>query len=374
MKHIFIRFFFLVGLFTSLAFFPLSLLAQTAKPDEEWAKVVAGAKKEGKVVVSVPASAELRKKMEEVFRKRFPGIDLELLPARGASNINRILEENKAGLHYFDLHVGGTNSIVAGLLAQGILEPVPPFMILAEVKDAKNWWGGHIWADNARQHIYMFQAYLTETIWYNAEEVKPEEVRSYDDLLLPKWKGKIAILDPRTPGSGDSTWGFLWATKGEEYLRKLVAQDMIIGRNQRQLAESVAKGKASLSIGLSYYVYRPFVKADLPVKPLPTPKEGSYASSGSGNLAVLKSAPHPNATKVFVNWLLSQEGQEVFTRAMGQASRRFDVDTTWTKEFGHIAAKEVLTPERFFALENQSEEKINKVRKPAAALARKLLD
>lgn len=374
MKHIFIRFFFLVGLFTSLAFFPLSLLAQTAKPDEEWAKVVAGAKKEGKVVVSVPASAELRKKMEEVFRKRFPGIDLELLPARGASNINRILEENKAGLHYFDLHVGGTNSIVTGLLAQGILEPVPPFMILAEVKDAKNWWGGHIWADNARQHIYMFQAYLTETIWYNAEEVEPEEVRSYDDLLLPKWKGKIAILDPRTPGSGDSTWGFLWATKGEEYLRKLVAQDMIIGRNQRQLAESVAKGKASLSIGLSYYVYRPFVKADLPVKPLPTPKEGSYASSGSGNLAVLKSAPHPNATKVFVNWLLSQEGQEVFTRAMGQASRRFDVDTTWTKEFGHIAAKEVLTPERFFALENQSEEKINKVRKPAAALARKLLD
>ena len=374
MKHIFIRLFFLVGLFTSLAFFPLSLLAQTAKPDEEWAKVVAAAKKEGKVVVSVPASAELRKKMEEVFRKRFPGIDLELLPARGASNINRILEENKAGLHYFDLHVGGTNSIVTGLLAQGILEPVPPFMILAEVKDAKNWWGGHIWADNARQHIYMFQAYLTEKQSHNAEEVKPEEVRSYDDLLLPKWKGKIAILDPRTPGSGDSTWGFLWATKGEEYLRKLVAQDMIIGRNQRQLAESVAKGKASLSIGLSYYVYRPFVKADLPVKPLPTPKEGSYASSGSGNLAVLKSAPHPNATKVFVNWLLSQEGQEVFTRAMGQASRRFDVDTTWTKEFGHIAAKEVLTPERFFALENQSEEKINKVRKPAAALARKLLD
>jgi len=64
-------------------------------------------------------------------------------------------------------------------------------------------------------------------------------------------------------------------------------------------------------------------------------------------------APHPNAAKVFINWLLSREGQEVFSRAMGQPTRRLEVDTAWTKQFGNIAAKDVLTPKRFFELENQ---------------------
>lgn len=355
---------------------PPFAVAQSSKPASqvEWENVLELAKKEGKVVVSIPASAELRKRIEEVFEKRFAAIDLELLPARGASNINRILEESKAGVHYFDVHIGGTNSMVTGLLQAKVLESMGPSMILPEVKDPKNWWGGHIWADRAQRYIYMFQAYLTETLWYNSQALKAEEVTSYDDLLNPTFKERIAILDPRTPGSGDSTWAFLWSIKGEEYLKKLADQKLIIGRNQRQLAESVAKGKAVLSIGLSYYVFRPFVEAGLPVKPLPVPKEGTYASSGSGNLGVLKDAPHPNATRSFVNWLLSREGQEVFSKAMGQATRRFNVDTAWTKQFGHISAKEVLTPERFFALENQSEEKIDKVRKPAAALARKLFD
>lgn len=360
---------------TGALLFPVAASAQSSKPawHSEWEKVVEGAKKEGKVVVSIPASAELRKGMEETFTRRY-GITLELFPARGSEAVRRMVEEFKAGVRYFDLHIGGTSSIVTGLLAEGILEAVEPWMILPEVRDPKNWWGGHIWADKARQHVYMFLAYLTETVWYNMKGVRPEEVRSYDDLLNPKWKSKIAILDPRTPGSGESTWSFLWRIKGEEYLRKLVAQDLIVGRNQRQLAEALAKEKALLSIGLSYYTFLPFIKAGMPLKPLPAPKEGLYGSSGSGNLVILKNAPHPNAAKVYVNWLLSREGQELFGRAMGQATRRWDVDTAWTKKFGHIAAKEVLTPERFFELENQSEEVVNKVRIPAAAFARKLLD
>lgn len=355
---------------------PPAAWAQSGKGDwaADWEKVLQAARKEGKVIVSVPASAELRRKTEEVFGKRFPDIDLELVAGRGSSNIKKIIAEKKAGVHYFDVHVGGTNSIITGLLAEGLLDPVAPLMLLPEVRDPKQWWGGHIWADKARRYIYMFQAYITETVWRNTDLVRPEEIASYDDLLRPKWKGKIAILDPRIPGSGDSTWGFLWSVKGEEYLRKLVAQDMIVGRNQRQLAESVAKGKAALSIGLSYYVYQPFIKAGLPVRPVDPPKEGFYASSGSGNLAVLKNIPHPNAASLFLNWLLSQEGQEVFSRAMGQTTRRFDVDTSWAKEYGHTSAKESLTPERFFELENQSEEKINSVRVPAAALAHRLLN
>ncbi len=338
----------------------------------EWEGTLEAARKEGKVVVSVPTSAELRKELETGFRKSVPGIELELSVARGASNTNKMVEEQRAGLRSFDLHLGGTTSIISGPLAQNLLEPIPPLMLLPEVRDAKNWWGGHIWADNAKKYIYSFTAYVTETVWYNSTLVNPEEITSYDSLLDPKWKGKIAILDPRTPGAGESTWGFLWKAKGEQFLNKLAAQEMLVGRNLRQLGEAVARGKAALSIGLSYYTYLPFIKAGLPVRPLSAVKEGFYAASGSGNVTVLRGAPHPNAAGIFLHWLLSKEGQTAFTKAMGQPTRRHDVDTQWTKEFGHVAAKEALTPEKFDELENSSENVVNKVRRPAMTLAEKL--
>jgi len=360
-------------LFAALRF-PDFLEAQSAKPvgQSDWDKTVEAARREGKVVVSVPTSAELRKEFESGFQKQFPGIELELSVARGASNINKIAEEQKAGMRNIDLHIGGTTSIVTGLLGANLLEPIPPSMLLPEVSDPKNWWGGHIWVDNAKKYIYSFTAYMTETVWYNSTLVRAEEIVSWDSLLDPKWKGKIAILDPRTPGSGESTWAFLLKIKGEPFLGKLAAQDMMVGRNLRQLGEAVARGKAAISIGLSYYTYLPFIKAGLPVRSLSAIKEGYYAATGSGNLAILKNVPHPNASKVFVNWLLSKEGQAAFTKAMGQPTRRFDVDTQWTKEFGHVAAKEALTLEKFHELENGSEEVVNKFRKPAMASAEKL--
>src|SRR5947208_1309233 len=353
---------------------PALSLSQTAKPNwqVEWGKTLEAAKREGKVVVSVPTSAELRKELEAGFQKKFPGIALELSGARGASNINRIVEEQKAGVRNYDLHIGGTTSIITGPLAQNLLEPIMPLMILPDIREAKNWWGGHIWADNAKKYIYSFTAYVTETAWYNTNLVKPEEITSYDHFLDPKWKGKIVILDPRTPGSGESTWGFLWKVKGEQFLKKLAAQEMMVGRNQRQLAEALARGKSAISIGVSYYTLLPSIKAGLPVKPIPYLKEGFYAGTGSGNLAVLKNSAHPNATKVFVNWFLSKEGQVAFMKALGQPTRRLDVDTQGTKELGYTAAKEGLTPEKYYELENSSEDAVVKIRVPAMRLAEKL--
>lgn len=338
----------------------------------DWKSVVNAAATEGKVVVSVPTSAELRTQLEQGFQKAFPNIKLELNVGRGSSNIKKIIEEHNAGVTTVDVHVGGTTSIITGLLANELLQPVMPALLRPDVKSSQNWWAGHVWADSAKKYVYSFTGYMTETVWFNSELVNAEEIASYDDLLAPKWKKKITILDPRTPGSGESTFSFLWRIKGEEYLAKLVAQEMMVGRNQRQLAEALARGKVSLSMGLSYYTFLPFIKAALPVKPIEKIKEGFYASTGSGNLVLLKEAPHPNAAKVFVNWLLTKEGQTIFTKALGQPTRRQDVDTVWTKEFGHVAAKDVLTPQKFDELENGSEDVVMKYRKPAMHLAEKL--
>ena len=347
-----------------------SALAQSKS--SEWDKIVEAGRKEGKVVASIPPSAELRKLMQLSFPKRY-GIGVELVPARGGSSIRKMVDEAKAGAQYFDLHIGGTESAITGLLPENVLEPLEPFFILPEVKDPKQWWGGHIWADNAKRYILAFVAYQTISLWSNSDLYKPSEFKSFDDLLNPKLQGKIGISDPRTPGSGNSMWSYMNYIKGEEYLKRLVGQKLFVTRDLRLLAENLARGKIAVTSGIAYSEFLPFLKAGLPVAPLPVPKEGLYISGGYGHLMIFKNQPHPNATKVFVNWLLGRDGQELFGRAMGVGSRRLDIDTRWLKEFGVVAAKDFLTLEQYHKLENQSEEKVYKIREPGAAAARRLL-
>src|ERR1043166_1422339 len=363
----------LVQIFVVWATLMVSVASSFAqsKPSE-WERIVEAAKKEGRVVASIPPSPELRKTMELAFTRRY-GIATEFVPARGGAIIQRRVSEAKSGAQYFDLHIGGTESVVTGLLPENILEPVEPFLLQPDVKDPKQWWGGHIYIDNAKRFVYNFVAYQTVSLWSNPNEYKPAEFRSFDDLLSPKLQGKIGISDPRTPGSGSSMWSYMNYIKGEEYLKKFVAQRLFVTRDLRLLGENLAKGKLAVTSGIGYSELLPFIKANLPITALPVPKEGLYATGGYGHLVILKNPPHPNATRVFVNWLLSRDGQEIFSRAMGVGTRRLDVDTKWLKDFGVIAAKDGLTLEQYYKFENQSEEKIYKVREPGAAAARKLL-
>jgi iron(III) transport system substrate-binding protein len=338
----------------------------------EWDKIVEAAKKEGTVVVAIPPSRKLRRSVELAFTRRY-GIGVEFVSVRGSASIQKIISETKAGIQYVDLHVGGTESAVAGLLAEKALDPVEPYFVLPEVKDPKQWWGGHIWVDNAKRFIYAFAAYQTVSLWCNPNEYKPEEFQSFDDLLKPKLQDKIGISDPRTPGSGNSMWSYMLSVKGEEYLKHLVAQRLFVARDLQLLGEILSSGKGAVTLGVGYSELLPFIKAGLPVVPLPYPKEGLYATGGNGNLMVIKNPPHPNAARVFANWLLGRDGQELFGRSMSTGSRRLDVDTKWLKEFGVIASKDSLTVEQYYRLENQSEEKVHKLRELGAAAARRLL-
>ncbi len=321
---------------------------------DEWNQVVEAAKKEGKVVVSIPASSELRKQMEGAFEKRFPGIDLELFPASASKMLRRISDEFQAGVRYFDVHIGGAGSMITGFVGGHIVDPIEPNLLLPEVTDTKNWWGGHMAIDKEKKFTYTFAAFLVASFWHNTKSVDPAELRSYDDLLNPKFKGKIGWFDPRRPGAGAGVWEYMWKHKGEEYLKRLVTQDLQLSRNQRVMAESLAREKLAVTIGVSYYSFRSFIDAGLPVKPLPIFKEGTYGTAGSGNLAIIKNRPHPNATKVFVNWLLGKEGQEIWTKSISQPTRRRDVDTEWTSKFGSIAAKDNISIEKWNEVEQIS--------------------
>ena len=117
-----------VGLFWVLMFAPAANGQQDkAAGAVEWDKLVDAAKKEAKVTVSLPASAEMKKQVEEQFKKRY-GIEVETFTARGSSAVRRMADEFKAGVRSFDLHIGGSSSIVSGMLDEGILDPIEPWL------------------------------------------------------------------------------------------------------------------------------------------------------------------------------------------------------------------------------------------------------
>ena len=360
----------------SVLFFLVAVGDARAQTDwkKDWERTLQEAKKEGKIVVGIPARPELRKELELVFKPRF-GVDMDLSVARGPQNASRIASEQKAGVKYFDVFIGGSGTFES-LAEDGMVEPLMQNLILPEVRGEKYWWGGHIWEDNVKTKRFLY-SFIADAgsggYWHNTSLVKSDEIRSLDDFLNPKWKGKIGFLDPRTPGSGQSVWSFLWDVKGEGYLRKLVAQDLFVSRDQRQLADALAKGKLAIALGVSFYTLEGFIVADLPIKELPKLKEGLPSSNGSGVIGIVKNPPHPYAAKLFVNWLLSKEGQELYVKVMHQSTRRLDVDTMWLQAEGVQAAKDVLTVEEYHRVRNHLEDKYTKVRAPAGKFAEQIL-
>jgi iron(III) transport system substrate-binding protein len=344
-----------------------------ADSQDEWKKIVDLAKKEGKIVAGGPPTAILRQKYKETFEKKF-GIELELISAPGPQNAGRAAAEFKAGVAYFDVLHGGSGTLEP-LMYENMLAPFLDYLILPEVKDPRQWWAGHLWEDNVKTNrfIYSFSADFATPPFYNTDLVKPGEINSYDDLLNAKWKGKIGFFEPRIPSAGQGLWGFLMKTKGKDFLQRLVEQNLFISRDGKQLADGLGKGTLAVGLGVSQRFVDPYIKAGLAIKPLMSLKEGMSGSNGFGTVAVMKNAPHPNAAKVYLNWLLGKEGQDLYSRALTQGTRRLDVDTKWLAKFNTPAAKDVVSPDEYEKVRFYGEDIINEWREPAGEFARKII-
>ena len=135
----------------------------------------------------------------------------------------------------------------------------------------------------------------------------------------------------------------------------------------------IGKGKVAFTLGIGVAQTEPFVKAGLPLKSLPEPSEGSPSSNGYGSLAILKNPPHPNAARIFVNWLLSKEGQDLYSRTLLHGTRRLDVETKWMAREGVEAAKDYLSVKDNERLRNYLEDKCVDVRLKSQKFAEKVL-
>jgi ABC-type Fe3+ transport system substrate-binding protein len=166
-------------------------------------------------------------------------------------------------------------------------------------------------------------------ITYSSSFVPPDAIKSYYDLLDPHWKGKLAMEDPRSAGAGLGLIHFAYTSEalGKEYIRQLFTQNITLSRDGRQLSDWVARGQYALQLAGSVPIVMDMRARGINIdfRGPDDLKEGGWIATGPTALALPNRAPHPNAARVYIDYLLSAEGQEAFSRGVGYASRRVDV-------------------------------------------------
>ncbi|HEY3154573.1 MAG TPA: extracellular solute-binding protein [Candidatus Binatia bacterium] len=295
----------------------------------KWEKILADAKKEGKVAVAGPPGTAYRDVMRG-FEKKYPEIALEFQSFTPANFSARFSNERQAGQYLWDIYVTGPTGFDISAKKAGDLDPIRPLFILPEVLDEKAWFGGFdkAFLDSEKKYIFGFQAQITPQVLINREFVSEKDLNSIKGLLDSKWKGKIAINDPRVDGAGNGRIA-LWAGQlGEEFVRSLLKQDVSLSRDDRQLADWLARGKYPIAVGVNETDIAELQK--LGVGSRVEPLGGKLAeawrlSTGWGAARLVNKAPHINAATVYVNWLLSKEGQTAWASTVSRPSRRIDV-------------------------------------------------
>jgi iron(III) transport system substrate-binding protein len=208
-------------------------------------------------------------------------------------------------------------------------------LILQDIKDPKTWRGGAIEFLDPGKMVMVMTPFQRGTIFYNSKLVNANEFTSYKDLLNPKWKGKLVVDDPRRGGPGVATFTFFYLHPelGPDFIRALGKQQMTISRDYAQEVDAVGQGRYPVLIGGADFVAINRAKQGAPIAIVDPRqlKEGTDVSPANGNLALFNRAPNPNAAKIYINWLLSKEGQTIFARANGYVSARLDVPTDHTE-------------------------------------------
>lgn len=320
---------------TPKAVSPASLAMSEAKVQEKeasnmqpweaiWNETLAQARKEGKVIIYSTSGAETTNAYSKAFEKSH-GLKIEVTAGRGPDITAKVLSERRAGLYIVDLYLGGGTTLGTQIKPAGVIEPLEPWLILPEVLDAGKWWGGRLgWLDQEKK-ILSFLAYPSGDFAINTTLVKEGEIVSLRDFLNPKWKDKIVLNDPTIAGSGLKMFTIMYNKMGPEYIQELIKQNPQILRDQRLQIEWLARGKYAIAPSPKPEILAEFIRAGAPIKSI-IPKEGGYLSSGDGHVVIFKGAPRLAAAKVFSNWLLSREGQQVFSNAALTQSRRIDID------------------------------------------------
>lgn len=320
-------------LFLVIALIPAPAWAQAKSWEKEWSEVVAAAKKEGKVVVAGSPDPVMRNELIPKFTARFD-IPVEFIAGRSSQIVARVKTERAAGIYSIDVYLSGPDTTANTLYGEKLIDPLKPLLLLPEVLDGAKWKKGKPWfVDPEERFVLRPFSSVANILFINTDHVKPEELRSAKDLLNPKWRGKISTEDPRTTGAGANLASRFYIQLGEEFVKKLyIDQKPVSTRERRQFSDWLARGTQPICLNCREDDIRPLQKEGFKLLEIFELSDMAPTINASPwMLTVANRAPHPNATRVFVNWLASKEGIEIYARGYGSATMRTDVDESFLK-------------------------------------------
>lgn len=307
-------------------------VAERSNWPAEWDKTLKVAKEEGRVTIYHFGGATSLPIEAGVFQKRFP--EIKVLTVSG-DPVPRILAERRAGKYIADIAIGGSTTPWQLYRAKA-LDPIKDTFLWAELLDESKWWGGkHHYTDPEQRYAFSFIGNpQMGSIFYNTKLIDPKEIQSFWDFLNPRWKGKMLVRDIRSPGTGTTVIKMFYYNPkiGAEFIRRLFTEmEITLFRDRRQSVDWLATGKYPICFFCQNSDVGRAKAQGLPVDEFGAMKEGVGISSSSGNIGFVNRAPHPNAAKVYINWLLSREGQitvqtEYVKAMVGTSnSRRIDI-------------------------------------------------
>lgn len=310
--------------------------AAPADWQQQWDAWTAGAKKEGKLVLATGASPVARIKVPEAFKNAF-GVDVEYLGGNSSELANRLRSEQAANQFTVDVSVSGANTSYINFYGEKMVEPVKPHLIRPDVLDPAVWASGKgVWyMDPGNEYFVRTSNVVSPQVVVNTELVKPDGLTAWKDLLKPEYKAKIIALDPTQPGSGGQTGAYLYQALGADWAKRFyLDQEPGLTLDDRQMSDALARGKYPVAVGMRVQEIVRLQKDGFKVAVLPSwPEAPGYTSAAFGVLGLFRNPPHPNAAKLFLNWLLTKEGQIAWNSSWTTASVRTDVDNSWVPDF-----------------------------------------
>lgn len=273
--------------------------------------ILEGAKKEGVLVVYTSMSVDQVQRILDAFKTRYPFLKTTMFRAVGERLLTKIMTEAQAGKYDFDA-VQSAESQAYFLKKKNLLQRyVSP--------EAKHIQKPFFDPDGYWTAVYI----MPNVIAYNTRMVKRNEVPKTDeDLLQPKWKGKMG-MDHTKP-----EW-FAWKLKrmGEEkglaYMKKLGAQEFRLYAGLSVVTNLLAAGEFLLVLNTYLHNVEDIKRKGAPVDWIAQdPIFTKFQPLGIGS-----KAQHPNAAKLFTDFMLSEEGQKVIA-SFGRVPTRHGVTTS----------------------------------------------
>lgn len=304
-------------------------------------QLVAAAKAEGTVIVSGPRGLpDLQTVLTTEFTDKY-GITVQY-SGDGASAVLKKLEDVKAGDAYpYDVLVGGYDTLFANVGTQ--LAALDDLLVLPEVKDTSKWEDNTIPWDDAAHKSIGFLSQSGQYFYLDTSKASLADITSYRDLLKPEFKGQILLSgDPREDGTANAVMALFMQSKdlGADFVKQFLTEaSPVIAASDDEVDADIKNPTFTICVcnnsqGTELLQEHPnFAKLD-PHKV----KEGTSTTSSFANLGVPWHVQHPNAAKLYANWILSKDAELAISKATGLPSQRTDV----AKDF--IAAQSIPDP------------------------------